>query len=160
MNYLTLFIALSALVSPSSGSELNKNSHYYTALEWDVESPQDSPCATERGFFGRSAKFSESYKFTYEVELLDGEYISEAMVDMQRGGQPPEALQGVFSAIETRIADTLLKSEVFSSVCSGGIARGPFRGNGDQRRLGNTQREMRAVGISSAPDDLILEGCK
>ena len=146
MFYLPVFVALAAFVPSCGGS---KNLHYYGALEWDVESPQDSPCATERGFFGRSAKFSESYRFTYEVQLLEGEYLGDAMVDTRSDGQPPEALRGVFSAIETRIADTLLASEVFKSVCSGGIARGPFRGNGDQRRLLKTNRDMRAVGISS-----------
>ena len=165
MNYLAALLAVSALFAPCSGQEFIENLHHYGALEWDVESPQDNPCATERGFFGRSAKYGETFRFTYEVELLEGEYLNEAMVDTRNGligldGQPPAGLRGVFGAIETRIADAILTSEVFDSVCAGGIARGPFRSDGGGRRLRNTHREMRAVGISSAPDDMILEGCK
>ena len=76
-------------------------------------------------------------------------------------GQPPPAgLEGVFSAIETRIADSLLESEVFDSVCAGGIARGPYRKNSNGRNLRNDNRKMRAVGMSSNPEDQILEGRK
>jgi len=123
-----------------------------------------------RGFFGRSAKYSVNYRYVYEVELFEGDYLDsdEVMGGQGRNAnslpalddQIPVGLRGVFETIETRVAEALLESSLFRSVCTRGVALGPFRGDhgGFRRQLQQDSRDLRAVGISSAPDDLILEG--
>lgn len=157
-----LLIAFSVLLAPCYGRELIKDdslNHHFKATEWDVVSPMNNPCTTERGFFGRNAKYDQAFNYQYELTLVEGLYDGSAG---RVGDQPSVGLEGVFSAIETRIADALLESKVFESVCAGGIARGPFRREEDDRKLlrDTNNRQMRAVGISSTPDDQILEGCK
>lgn len=157
--YLLLLIIL---VSFCQGQEFGPDEtlHHYSPHEWNVESPQNAPCVTERGFYGRSAKFDQTIYYSYELYLKEGEYVAEATsMGAEENGQPA-GLQGVFSAIETGIADALLGSDVFDSVCTGGVARGPFPPEGNRKLLRKENRQMRAVGISSNPEDQILEGCK
>jgi hypothetical protein len=68
----------------------------------------------------------------------------------------------VLNAIETGVADALLKSEVFDSVCGGGTPKGPFRRGSDRKLLRQTteSRQMRAVGLTSNPEDEIIESRK
>jgi hypothetical protein len=156
---LALALACLSLISCSC-QELGGDGiyHHYNPQEWDVVSPQNSPCVTERGFFGRNAKFDQRIFYRYELYLNEGEYVTDATSAAGEGEL--DGLQGVFSAIETGIADALLGSDVFDSVCTGEVARGPFLSDGNRQLLGSEKRQMRAVGISSKPEDQILEGRK
>lgn len=136
--------------------------HHFNPPVWHVVSPQSSPCVTDRGFYGRTAKYDQRIYYRYELFLREGAYVSNATARTAGSGQQPPDLQGVLSAIETKIADSLLASNVFDSVCkrSQARARGPYQSGGGYRRLlrAEISRNMRAVGISSSPDDQVLEG--
>ena len=134
--------------------------HHYDADQWDVISPEHNPCATSRGFFGRLAKYESKVNYQYEVTFVAGNYLNEALVARSAGGPAlrGEGLENVLSAIETGIADSILESRVFQSACSGGEARGPFRRGDGRGLLRKNERTLRAVGISSNPEDEILEG--
>lgn len=158
MKYLTNVLAISVLALPTINGDAVRLHHFH-ATEWDVVSPLTDPCVTERGFFGRNAKFERSVTYQYELTLVDGPYLEDALIP-QTGpeGAKENGLQGVFTAIETGIADALLESEVFDDVCAGGEVIGPFRRNGERQLRGGEERQLRAVGISSNPEDQILEG--
>jgi len=158
MKHLINFLALSVLALPTCNGD-SGGLHHYQATEWDVVSPLADPCVTDRGFFGRNAKFERSVTYQYELTLVDGPYLEDALTVQNRpDGANTNGLQGVFTAIETGIADALLESEVFEDVCAGGEVVGPFRRNGGRQLRNGEERQMRAVGISSNPEDQILEG--
>lgn len=162
MKYSKFFATFAILALPScNGVEGDEALHHYAASEWDVESPQSNPCATSRGIFGRSAKFEQRVIHTYELTFKKGEYLTEALESPPaEGGAINPGIKGVFRAIETKIADNLLKTNIFESVCAGGTVRGPYQRGNERQLLRNNERALRAVGISSNPEDQILEGRK
>ena len=163
MKHLIDFLALSVFALPTCNGDIQRL-HHYQATEWDVKSPLVDPCVTDRGFFGRNAKFEQSVTYQYELTLVPGPHLEDALSPHNRpGGSTPDGLQPVFDAIETGIADALLESEVFDSVCAGGEVVGPYRRAGGDNmppRRDEDGRQLRAVGISANPEDQILEGRK
>ncbi|CAB9517225.1 expressed unknown protein [Seminavis robusta] len=154
-------LLLLALPKSVGSAGIVDHTHHYDAREWDVESPQGNPCATQRGFFGSTAKFEAYISYQYELTLKNGEYLQDTLfgsdLESRSVGEGSNiGMQGLFGAVEAGIANALLESQVFDSVCSNGVARGPYKQRGEGRKL--RQRQMRAVGISSNPEDQILEG--
>lgn len=151
---------------PCDGRSLD-DSHKFEASEWDVESPKAGVCTTARGFLGRSAKYESLITYQYELTLANENCLQNALGGIE--GRTPETedtgVQEIVNAVENGIGDYLLESRVFDSVCSSGVARGPYQQKapyqrGDDRKLRSSKRQMRAVGISSHPEDQILEGCE
>lgn len=140
--------------------------HHHKPMEWNVESPKTEPCVTQRGFWGRNAKFDQRMYYRYELYLKEGDHVAEARSAAANVGpssesdSQPTGFTGVLSAIETGIADALLESKLFESACSGGVSKGPFRSNGGRQLLRTASRRMSVVGVSTNPEDQILEGCK
>jgi hypothetical protein len=154
---------------PCDGRSLIEN-HVFDATEWDVESPKGGVCTTEQGFFGRSAKYESLITYQYELTMTNEKCLQDALlggIEARASGTEDASMQGIVSAVENEIGDYLLESRVFDSVCTSGVARGPYQQDvhvpykrGDDRKLRSSQRQMRAVGISSHPEDQILDGCE
>jgi hypothetical protein len=163
----SIFTALGLLAAlPCDGRSLIEN-HHFDANEWDVESPPGDACSTAQGFFGRSAKYESLITYQFELTLTNEKCLQEALggIEARTPGAEDTGLQGVVRSVENGIGDYLLESRVFDSVCANGNARGPYQQGityqrGDDRKLRSSTRQMRAVGISSDPEDQILEGCE
>lgn len=121
-----------------------------------------------------AGQFDQQFSFRYEIELKKGQYSvtpstksasSNPVVNVNSPGWGDyrPGIDGVIEAIETTLGNALLQSNIFNSVCRGGIAKGPFRRGEYVRNLrdnNNQGRKMRAVGMTNYPDDEIIANCK
>ena len=159
MKELVKVLCLSILLLRSC---TGNNPHHYDAVQLDVLSPDHNPCETSRGFFGRMAKFEHRVNYKYELTLRPGSYLTQAFQPRSGGGTAVdvEGLGGVLGAVEKGVADAMLASRIFQSACARGESKGPFKRGDVRNLLRNSERQLRAVGISSNPEDEILEDRK
>jgi len=109
---------------------LDRNDHQHYPIPYNVKSA--SNCLTnEFGFYGSTGKFDETIRYQYEVEVKKSGLSESFTVD------------DLILVMENSIANKLLESNVFSDLCG-------------RRRLNQNNRALQAVGITTIPEDIII----